>query len=175
MFTSYLRTAAFKTRQRWYCRRTKLGHVALRWRSNAGGICCGILVQCYGGWHFACCSVGCPTASTSDLGSKSSMLIASTISEVLEISFMNYMTHCLTGMSDEAPGAMATAVLKESVQEMNYTRHSVLSFCLDRILRLGLNSHYFSCTPCNILTPSLVTRTRWIKPCFFLNLLQLPS
>lgn len=53
---------------------------------------------------------------------------------------MTDMTHCLTGTLDEAPGVMATAALKESVQEMNYTRHFVLCFCLDGILRLGLNS-----------------------------------
>lgn len=49
------------------------------------------------------------------------------------------MTHCLTGMLDEAPGVMETALLKESVQEINYIRHFVLCLFLDHILHLGLN------------------------------------
>lgn len=66
-------------------------------------------------------------------------LSVSTISEMIEIIFMNYMIQCLTRILDEAPGVMATAVLKESVQEMYYARHFVFCHCLDCILHPGLN------------------------------------
>lgn len=75
-----------------------------------------------------------------NLRSKSSMLSASTISEMLEISFMNYMAHCLTGMLDEAPVVMTATVLRESVQEINYTKHFIFCSCLDHILHLVLSS-----------------------------------
>lgn len=55
---------------------------------------------------------------------------------------MNYMTHCLAGLLGEAPGVMEPTVLKDSVQEINYTRHVVLCLRLDCI-HLGLNSVSF--------------------------------
>lgn len=41
---------------------------------------------------------------------------------------MKFMTHCLTEMLSAAPGAVVTAVVKETVEEMNYSEYYVLLY-----------------------------------------------